>query len=71
MPYDDAIIPFLQQLGVEAYLLPDTHFGILITIKTQDYESHRRQIDAWFTLVRQIGNHSYFQVRMRGTGSTS
>jgi hypothetical protein len=67
----DAIIPFLQQLGIEADLLPDPSYGLLVIIKTQDYEGRRRPIDAWFTLVRQIGHRSYFQVRMRGTGATA
>jgi hypothetical protein len=66
----DASIPFLQQLGIEASLLPDVVYGTLITIRTQDYERRRNQIDAWFILVRHVGERSYFQVRMRGTGAT-
>jgi hypothetical protein len=66
----DASIPFLQHFGIEASLVPDRVYGTLLTIKTQDYESRRQQIDSWFSLVRQIGEHSYFQVRMRGTGAT-
>lgn len=65
------VLTFLDHLGVDAYILPDSFYGILIMIETNHYELHRRQIDAWFTCVRQIGDHSYFHIRLRGTGDTN
>lgn len=65
------VIAFLEHLGVDAYVLSDSVYGNLIMIETKEYELHRRQIDAWFTFIREIGAHSYFRVRLRGTGDTS
>ena len=62
---------FLETLGVKSDILLDVLVGDLIVIRTQDYERRRRQIDAWFTFVRQIGDHSYFKIRMRGSGTSA
>ena len=71
MSETEDVLTFLDHLGVDAYILPDSLYGNLIMIETNEYELHRRQIDAWFTITRQIGDHSYFRVRLRGTGDTS
>lgn len=65
-----SLLPFLERLGIEAYILPDVIYGNLIMIETESYTRCQRQVDAWFTFVRQIGRHSYFRVRLRGTGDT-
>ncbi len=65
-----AALDFLKLLGLNAEVLEDGIVGKLIMIDNASYEMKRRQIDAWFTCVRQIGNHSYFTVRLRGTGNT-
>jgi hypothetical protein len=63
-------IKYLETLGVQAYILPDIIFGTLIVIATKDYALHHRKIDARFKVVRQIGKHSYFQVRLHCSGNT-
>ncbi len=70
MNQTESVLPLLNHLGIQAYIQPDAIYGTLIMLDTQAYDEHRRQIDAWFTFVRQIGRHSYFQVRYRGTGDT-
>ncbi len=64
------ILHFLRLIGIEAQILHDDISGKLVSVETAAYEEHHRQIDAWFTVVRQIGKHSYFTIRLRGTGQT-
>lgn len=70
MSEQEDVVSFLDHLGLEADVLHDDVSGKLFSIRTAAYEANRRQVDAWFTFVRQIGEHSFFKVRMRGTGKT-
>lgn len=62
------MIPLLERIGIEAYVMPDAIYGKLVMINSETYERYQRQVDAWFTFVRQIGKNSYFRVRLRGRG---
>lgn len=63
MPECERDIQTLETLGIQAYILPDMVFGVLVVMATEDYLLHHCYIDRWFKCVRQVGKQSHFQSR--------
>ena len=66
----ESIRDFLSNVGVTADIQLDENDETVIVIPTEQYQLRRSWIEAWFTLIGQSGQLSYFQERLRGAGQT-
>jgi len=57
---------FLAHLGVLADVHLDENNQRVIIIVTDSYTQRRDSVEAWFTLVSQTEQFSYFRERLRG-----
>ena len=61
---------FLMNVGVNADVHLDDNNEKVIIISTEEYRQRRPSIEAWFTLISQTEQFSYFRERLRGSGQT-
>ncbi len=61
---------FLSNVGVAAEVQLGENDQPVIIIATGEYQRRRAWIEAWFTLISQNEQFSYFRERLRGTGQT-
>ncbi len=61
---------FLEHVGVLAEVELDENNEKVIIMSTQSYVQRRASIEAWFTLISQNEQFSYFRERLRGVGQS-
>ncbi len=60
---------FLAHMGIQADIQIEGGDRVVI-ITNDEYDRRRAMIEAWFTLIEQDDEYSYFRERLRGTGQT-
>ncbi|HVU12778.1 MAG TPA: hypothetical protein VHD90_15975 [Phototrophicaceae bacterium] len=61
---------FLEHVGVRAEVELDENNERVIIISTASYRQRSASIEAWFTLISQNEQFSYFRERLRGVDQT-